>query len=223
MERSTISDAGRCFRRQQAEAVPHFSFLIPCYADAGDVAAIAKIGRCLYSIEQQTDPHWEVVLVSDGPNEMIRDTYIAFREEARKIGRDKWVKYLSAPYVGKPGGHYSVECGKDICEGEFLTVLNGDNTLRPNYVADMYNSDADFLFCAVKMNDDPGIILSGRGRSRGRIDRLNYSIRTGIAKQVRHRMHTDADYDWIVECMAYRRQTAEVREHFTELVLGEHN
>lgn len=197
---------------------PKFSFIIPAYAEPGDFGAITKIGRCIESIKAQTEPSYHIVLVSDGPSDVMYALYEGFRKE---LGDH--IAYIEAPYVGQRGGHHSVDVGKHLCLGEYTTVLNGDNVLRPEYIEKLYHPQADVLYCSVRMNDMPGITVNPWGCARNVIDRLNYSIRTAIVKKVRHKMHLDADYDFLLDCIQYRQQTARVREYRVEDVLAEHN
>lgn len=206
-----------------AREVPKFSFLIPCYMGPRAVGTSLVLGRCISSILDQTDPSWQIVLVHDGASPVARAFAEGLAEDCRRIGRADFVVYREAPYIGTRGGHQSVNVGLESCVGEFTTILNGDNTLRPHYIASMYDADADILIGSVRMNDMPGRILDGRAWHRGGIDRLNYSIRTGIAREVRHKMHLDADYDYLMDCWEHRNRIADVRVRYCEAVVAEHN
>ena len=114
-----------------------------------------------------------------------------------------------------------IDFGVDQAVGEFVCILNGDNTVDPQYVAEMY-ADADIVTCQVWMHDLPGIILSGRGWVRGRIDRLNYAVRRCIARRVRHQMHLDADHDYLMDCWTEANRREPVVVHHVDKVLGHH-
>jgi hypothetical protein len=195
-----------------------FTFLMPVYADT--IGGFMEISRALKSVFLQTDESWQIIMASDGPNALLRDVWLEALEELKD---KKKVVYFEVPYRGIRGGHHAVESAKGLATGEFLTILNGDNILRPTYIEDMYDSGYDILTCMVKMNDMPGIVTSGTGFHRGGIDRLNYSIRTAIAKRVQHKLHLDADYDWLIECWSFRNAMAPVRVKHVEKILAEHN
>lgn len=196
-----------------------FSFIIPAYCDS--YSDHLTLSRCLDSVFAQTDPAWEIILVHDGENEKARMQHHDASGDPRARGHR--FLYLESPYVGLRGGHQSINIGRDHARGEFTTILNGDNTIRPTYIEEMYDHNADVLFCLVKMNDSPGLYLNGRSLTRGRVDRLCYAIRTGIVRRVYHRMNLDADYDFLMECILFANDIRPVRYHETEKVLAEHN
>lgn len=221
-KRPTDSDV-RAALRKAAQDVPKVSFLIPTYIGPKSVGDVMRLGRCIASIIDQTDRAWQIVLVHDGPSPICRAFAEGLKTDAKRVGREGHVVYIEAPYIGMRGGHQSVNVGLEYCTGEFVCILNGDNTIRPHYIASMYDRDADILIGSVLMNDMPGRILTGRAWHRGGLDRLNYAIRTGIAREVRHKMHVDADYDFLMDCWQHRSAVADVRVRYVEAVIGEHN
>lgn len=192
-----------------------FSFIVIAYCDR--LADYAALSECLASIEAQTCPDWEAVVVHDGPNPTARETIAEWA-----IGRPQRVVYLEVPYRGIRGGHASVNPGVELAQGEFVAVLNGDNTIEPTYVERLHADDADILTCMVRMRDMPGLVLDGTGFARGRIDRANYAIRRPIAQRVTHRMHLDADYDWLIDCFAHANERRPVRVHHVLEILATH-
>lgn len=216
--------AKRIERVKAHQSVPRFSFLIPTYIGIDDIAGVMQLGRCIDSVFDQTMQSWEIVIVADGACPRAYEIWQSAVKRAQELYQTgHLVKYIEAPYVGRRGGHQSVNVGKSLCSGEFLTILNQDNVLRKYYVEKMYSAEHDVLLCCVQMNDMPGINLNGRSFTRGGIDRLNYSIRLQIAQSVRHLQHLDADYDFIIDCIEYRQQYQPVRVHWTESILAEHN
>lgn len=198
----------------------HVTFLVPAYVPSvGGIGALRDLGRCLDSIEAQTCPHWEVVLVHDGPNDHVHRIYRDMNARTRRV------TYFEAPYRGIRGGHHSVEQGKFLAhaQSEFLYILNGDNTVRSDFVEKMYDAEADIVTCYVKMNDLPGRILDGHAIARGAIDRANYMVRTDVARRVAHRMHLDADFDFIADCYQLISEKRPVRMKHVDEVLAEHN
>lgn len=215
--------AGEGFTRRCKSSRYKFCFIIPSYAgkrnNAGErhTSGVINLARCIDSIAQQTDRDCRVIVVNDGHSLEMRELI----QEIQKDIPDIPITYYQAPYRGKRGGHESVNLALSVLpdDVEFVTILNGDNVLRPTYIEDMYNPDCDILTCMVKMNDIPGTVLSGLTFSRGYVDRLNYSIRSEIAANVRHKMHMDADCDWVIDCLAM----AENPIHHVEKILAEHN
>lgn len=200
---------------------PKVSFLVPAYVPhVGGIGDLRNLGRCLDSIEAQTDPAWEVVLVHDG--EMPDAVYRVARKMRERTGR---VTFFHVPYRGIRGGHHSVEAGKyrAHASSEYLYILNGDNVVRPDFVEKMFDPEADIVTCYVKMNDLPGRILDGHAIQRGAIDRANYMVRTDIARRVSHKMHLDSDYDFVADCYQFISETRPVRLKHVDEVLAEHN
>ncbi len=200
-----------------------FAFIIPAYAGKEnakaerDAVGIISLGRCIDSIFNQTDPSCRIIIVNDGASLKMRELVQTFQS----IRSDIPITYMQAPYRGKRGGHESINMALSVLPGDvdFVTFLNADNTLRPTYIEDMYNPDCDILTCMVKMNDIPGTVLSGLSFTRGFVDRLNYSVRADIARKIKHKMHIDADCDYIIDSA----MIAENGFHHVEKILGEHN
>ena len=206
---------------QQPPHPPKVTFLVPAYVPhVGGIGELRNLGRCLDSIEAQTDPAWEVVLVHDG--EMPDAVYRVARAMRERTGR---VTFFHVPYRGIRGGHHSVEAGKYRAHAasEFLYILNGDNLVRPEFVERMYHADADIVTCWVKMHDMPGRILDGRAFQRGAIDRANYMIRADVARRTAHHMHLDADYDYLMDAYQFISETRPVRVAHVDAVLAEHH
>ena len=190
--------------------IPKFTFIVPSYKPGMAVA------RCLDSITAQTDPDYEVIVVNDGRN-----------DEMRKIVETAVPKstYIEYPYVGRAGGFAGIDIGIDMAVGHFIYILNGDNEIRPDFVQKMYNPDAHILICQVLMNDMPGIILHGKSWNKGRIDRANYAIASGIAKEVKYRDFSMQQDDWhfFIACQQLASSKGPVRVHDVDEVLTIHN
>ena len=215
--------SGEALRRRSRSHRYKFCFIIPAYAGKRNAngerqtAGVLNLARCLDSINAQTDRDCRVIVVNDGNSVEMRDLC----QEFQKAMPDTPITYYQAPYRGQRGGHESVNLALSRLpdDVEFVTILNGDNILRPTYIEDLYNPNYDILCCMVKMNDIPGTVLSGQSFTRGRVDRLNYSIRADIAANTKHLMHMDADCDYVIDCLAM----AENGVYYVEKILAEHN
>jgi glycosyltransferase involved in cell wall biosynthesis len=219
----STSSSGKASRRRSRSHRYKFAFIIPAYAGKRNAngerhtGGVLNLARCLDSIANQTDRDCRVIVVNDGHSLEMREIVLSFGQGNPDIP----VTYYNAPYRGERGGHESVNLALSVLpkDVQFVTILNGDNTLRPTYIEEMYNPECDILTCMVKMNDLPGIVLSGQTFSRRAIDRLNYSVRSDIAINTKHKMNIDADCDWIIDCL----QMAENPIHCVEKILAEHN
>jgi len=201
-----------------------FCFIVPAY-DSGkrnakgerNTAGIMHLAKCVDSIFQQTDPDCRIIVVNDGHSLEMGKLVQSFQDQRQDIP----ITYIQAPYRGDRGGHDSINLALSVLpdDVEFVTFLNADNTIRPTYIEDMYNTEADVLLCMVKMNDIPGTVLSGRSFTRGYVDRLNYSVRAGLARKTRHKLHMDADCDYIIDIASIMENPY----HYVEKILAEHN
>jgi len=200
-----------------------FCFVVPAYAGKRNAdgerspQGVITLARCLDSIAQQTDPDCMVIVVNDGNSVEMRDLVQQFQMNMPHIP----VTYYQAPYRGERGGHESVNLALSVLPEnvDFVAIVNADNTLRSDYIEKMYQPEFDIVTCQVRMNDIPGITLNGRSFSRRQIDRLNYAIRSGIARMVKHKMHMDSDCDYVIDCLAI----AENGVYHVDNELAEHN
>ena len=218
---SPLDDSGEPSRKRGHRY--KFCFVIPSYAGKRNAdnerhpMGVYDLGRCLDSIAEQTDPDCRVIIVNDGHSPEMRALCLEFQAATPHIP----MRYIEAPYRGKRGGHESVNIALTVLPEnvEFVAIVNPDNILRPTYIEKMYSPDHDILTCMVKMNDLPGIVLSGDTFARGKIDRLNYAVRADIAVNTKHKMHMDADCDYVLDCVSM----SENGIHYVEEILAEHN
>lgn len=100
----------------------------------------------LLSMQRQRYENWEVVAVTDGPNDPaarlvaeMQDPRIRLIQTEQRLGR--W-------------GHPHRQLGLDACRGEFIGMSNDDNYYVPGYLEQMVNAlaDADIAMCAILHN-----------------------------------------------------------------------
>ena len=86
---------------------------------------------CLESIENQTYPHFEVLLVNDGSRDDSKDICKEF------INKDKRFRYFEQENLGN-----SVARNTGILNsnGEFITFIEGDDFVDPNYLEELYHA-----------------------------------------------------------------------------------
>ena len=222
------ASSGKAPRRQSRSHRYKFAFIVPAYAGKRNAnnerhtAGVMALGRCIDSILQQTDPNCRIIVVNDGASLEMRELIQEFSTfKPQHSDTLIPITYMQAPYRGQRGGHDSINMALSVLEDDcdFVTFLNADNTIRPEYIEKMYNAEADVLLCMVKMNDIPGTVLTGQSFTRGYIDRLNYSIRASIARNIRHKLHLSADCDYVIDAT----QMMENPFHVVEEILAEHN
>lgn len=86
---------------------------------------------CLESIESQTYPHFEVLLINDGSRDDSKDICQEF------INKDKRFRYFEQENLG-----ISVARNTGILNsnGEFMTFIEGDDFVDPNYLEELYHA-----------------------------------------------------------------------------------
>lgn len=101
------------------------SVVIPIY----NVSPYLRL--CLESIENQTYPYFEVLLVNDGSRDNSEDICQEF------INKDKRFRYFEQENLGLSAARNT---GILNSKGEFITFIEGDDFVVPNYLAGLYQS-----------------------------------------------------------------------------------
>lgn len=101
------------------------SVVIPIY----NVSPYLRL--CLESIENQTYPYFEVLLVNDGSRDNSEDICQEF------INKDKRFRYFEQENLGLSAARNT---GILNSKGEFITFIEGDDFVVPNYLAELYQS-----------------------------------------------------------------------------------
>ena len=99
------------------------SIIVPIY----NVSPYLQL--CLESIENQTYPHFEVLLINDGSRDNSKDICLEFVE------RDKRFKYIEQQNAGLSAARNT---GILNATGEFLTFIDGDDFIEHKYLEELY-------------------------------------------------------------------------------------
>lgn len=86
---------------------------------------------CLESIESQTYPHFEVLLINDGSRDDSKDICQEF------INKDKRFRYFEQENLGISAARNT---GIVHSNGEFITFIDGDDFIDPNYLEELYHA-----------------------------------------------------------------------------------
>ncbi len=115
---------------------PHISIIIPVYN------AEHQIGRCIKSILSQTYIDWEMILINDGSTDgtaEILDKYALTDNRIRII------------HKANGGVSSARNAGIDSATGDYLTFVDADDHISPDYLEKMANaSPADIVICGFK-------------------------------------------------------------------------
>lgn len=101
------------------------SVVIPIY----NVSPYLRL--CLESIENQTYPHFEVLLVNDGSRDNSKDICQEF------IHKDERFRYFEQENLGISAARNT---GILNSNGEFITFIEGDDFVDPNYLEELYHT-----------------------------------------------------------------------------------
>lgn len=120
------------------------SVVIPIY----NVAPYLQL--CLESIESQTYPHFEVLLINDGSRDDSKDICQEF------INKDKRFRYYEQENLGISAARNT---GIINANGEFITFIDGDDFVDPNYLEELYHAalknDSEIVVASYKaFNED---------------------------------------------------------------------
>ena len=105
---------------------------------------------CLESIENQTYPHFEVLLINDGSRDDSKDICQEF------INKDKRFRYFEQENLGISSARNT---GIVNSNGEFITFIDGDDFVDPNYLEELYHvalkNDSEIVVASYKeFNED---------------------------------------------------------------------
>ena len=101
------------------------SIIVPIY----NVSPYLQL--CLESIEKQTYPHFEVLLINDGSRDNSKDICQEF------IHKDKRFRYFEQENLGISAARNT---GILNSNGEFITFIEGDDFVDPNYLEELYHA-----------------------------------------------------------------------------------
>ncbi|PLA04821.1 hypothetical protein CYK16_01210 [Streptococcus oralis subsp. dentisani] len=101
------------------------SIIVPIY----NVSPYLQL--CLESIEKQTYPHFEVLLINDGSRDNSKDICLEYAE------RDNRFKYIEQQNSGLSAARNT---GILNSNGEFMTFIEGDDFVDPNYLEELYHA-----------------------------------------------------------------------------------
>lgn len=101
------------------------SVVIPIY----NVSPYLRL--CLESVENQTYPYFEVLLINDGSRDDSKDICQEF------INKDKRFRYFEQENLGISAARNT---GIVNSNGEFITFIDGDDFVDPNYLEELYHT-----------------------------------------------------------------------------------
>ena len=117
------------FLKNSEETVTYPNTLISVVIPIYNVSPYLRL--CLESIENQTYPHFEVLLVNDGSRDNSKDICQEF------IHKDERFRYFEQENLGISAARNT---GILNSNGEFITFIEGDDFVDPNYLEELYHT-----------------------------------------------------------------------------------
>lgn len=146
---------------------------------------LQTLNEAIASVDAQSYPHWEHLIISDGHFPAIRELKAANREPRRRF-------FATAPI--RHFGNYQRNVGIFQARGDYLVFLDDDNVLYPEALATMAagfgSGDVDLVFCPIdydhaKHGVHGQVLMPREGFGRGEVDSLNAMIRRSLVVRCR--------------------------------------
>ena len=117
----------------------------------------AYLDRCIRSIVAQTHEHLEIILVDDGSPDNCGTICDDWKE------KDSRIKVIHKENGGLSDAR---NAGLAIATGEYISFIDSDDYIAPEFVAELYDAmaqtGADIAECATSYVDEAGNILRNR-------------------------------------------------------------
>ena len=143
------------------------------------------LNEAIASVDAQTYPHWEHLIVSDGHFPEVQQLQASNTVKQRR--------FFSTPAIRHFGNHQR-NVGIFHSSGEYLVFLDDDNVLYPEALATMLSGfssgDVGLVLCPIDYDHSKHgvvgqVLIPHDGFSRGEVDSLNAMICRSLAVQCR--------------------------------------
>lgn len=187
--------------------LPLISIIVPTLCKNEHAHRITDLHELLsIYLPAQTYSHYEVLVISDGPNAKVKSLVDDLSDER--------VRYMSTEETTGFGGLPETSLGFEVCGGQFCLRMNDDNRPYPNYLDALlsgFRDDVDFTFARVVFSDEARAFWGGHfsGMSsyilpndkdgtihENNVDWMNFMFRTETARVHRAAMCTSWYGDW---------------------------
>lgn len=138
--------------------------------------------EALESVRRQTMSEWEVVVVSDGDDPVVRRIVASFE--------DPRLHYHPSPHVGLYGNHQR-NVGILAAQGEYFLFLDDDNFLNPHALETMREGlrSGEFGYVICPIIHGGRTWFPGPGFREGHVDTLNFML-------TRQALHRSGPWQW---------------------------
>lgn len=146
---------------------------------------LQTLNEAIASVDAQSYPHWEHLIISDGHFPSLGQLKSDNREPRRRF-------FATAPI--RHYGNHQRNVGIFQARGEYLVFLDDDNVLYPEALTTMIagfgTGDVELVFCPIhydhaKHGVHGQVLMPHKGFQRGEVDSLNAMIRRSLVVQCR--------------------------------------
>lgn len=120
-----------------------YSIIVPVYN------AETTLHRCIDSILAQTEPNFELILVNDGS----KDSSASIIDEYASL--DKRIKVLHKVNGGVSSAR---NLGLSIIRGKYVTFIDSDDFVSPDYLSSFNDENADLVIGGVICLDRKSVV-----------------------------------------------------------------
>lgn len=112
------------------------SIIVPCYSVA------SKLPRCVHNLLAQTFTDWELILIDDGSTDNTWDICNSFTKNNA---------HIHAVHKENGGVSSARNTGIEIAKGEFITFIDSDDYVKPDYLQKLVEGqEADLVLCGFR-------------------------------------------------------------------------
>jgi glycosyltransferase involved in cell wall biosynthesis len=166
--------------------------------------------QAIESVRAQTYPHWEQIVVSDGPDPRVDDVVASYGDP-----RLRSVHTARLAVMGNYQRNYALR----YATGEFVLYLDDDNVIYPDCLRVMVNGftsdDVGYVVSPIRYGE--GEMRPAPGFTHEEVDLLNYMVRRRLVERVwGQNVRYAADY-FLIRAIARVSQGV-----FLDEVIGHH-
>jgi len=119
------------------------------------------LSRCIPSVQEQDYPRVEHVIVSDGPDENLRDALTRWKPPRHPV------RYFELPdhHPDPNFGHYARTAAIGHADGEYIGYNDDDDSLRPDHCTRLaaalrWDAEAQFAVSRMLSHQGGGVLLA---------------------------------------------------------------
>jgi len=155
------------------------------------------LNRCVPAVQAQDYPALEHIIVSDGPDLVLRRALMGLPFVA------PGVRFTELPEHDPDAqwGHHARLHGTDLAKGDYIAYLDDDNSWRPGHVeilvAALEATGAGFAYPMMAVHGRGDYVIGTDPPSRGQIDTSGIMHRRGLLDVATWRWHPGIEtIDW---------------------------